>query len=249
MDHGGFAQAATHGEHDGTQATAGDESNPGQSQRDLQAAEKGGAAAEQHGKHGSPKDETTHGQPQRDLQDANDGTVVTTQHSRHGAPEDGSNPAQQQRDVHASENGSGAAAPHARDDARPASEANSGQSHREVHQPSVNASTNPHAGSSQHAGDKGQAGDAPGPAQKAAAPELGDSFHFRSDIAASNASSVSEVHGGHGPDPVALDLHAAGNGGLAQIQVADLIGPSHAEQSAADHAKGGQHHLTHDLFV
>jgi hypothetical protein len=37
---------------------------------------------------------------------------------------------------------------------------------------------------------------------------------------------------------------------LALIQAEDLIGgPSHAEQSVVDHAKGVEHHPTHELLV
>jgi VCBS repeat-containing protein len=252
IEHGGFEQEAAadtsgHTEHDRMQPAAGDELHAGQSQRDLHAAEASGAAAEQHGKHGSPEDDSNHGQSQHNLHESKDGTAAA-QHARH-APAEGAHPVQQQRDLHASENGSAAAAQHAGHDAKPASGANPGQSQRESHEPSVNASTNPHARSSQHAGDTDQAADAPGQPQKAAAPELGDSFHFRSDIATSNVSSISEVPGGHGPDSIEHDPHTAGNGGLALIQDADLIGPSHAEQSAVDHARGAEHHLMHDFLL
>jgi VCBS repeat-containing protein len=249
IDHGSFEQAATDGEHDGMQATAGDDSHPGQSQRGLGLAEDGGGAPGQHGKGGS-EDESTYGQSLRDLQDSKDGEAVATQHSRHDVAGGGSHPAQQQRDLHASENGSTAAEQHAGHHAKPASGANPGQSQRESHEPSVNASTNPHAGSSQHAGDTDQAAGAPGQAQKAAAPKLGDSFHFRSDIAVSNVSDVSESRGGHEPDSSEHGLHTAGNGGLALIQDAHLIGPSPAEQGAFDHARGAEHHhLMHDLIL
>ena len=55
-DHGGFGEATAtdapkHVEHGTTPASAGDDSNHGQSQRDLHASEEGSAAAKQHAKH------------------------------------------------------------------------------------------------------------------------------------------------------------------------------------------------------
>jgi hypothetical protein len=60
------------------------------------------------------------------------------------------------------------------------------------------------------------------------------------------AKASDNFEDGHGPGTVEYGLHKAG---VALIQDADLIGPSHAEQSAVDHASGVENHLTHDLFV
>lgn len=251
-DHGGFAQAAAteasgNPEHDRMQLAGGDESND-QSQRELHAAGDGDAAAEQHDKHGSPQDDSTYGQSQRDLQQGKDGTVVAAQHSKHDEQEDGSNRAQLQRDLHAPEDSSAATEHHARDDAKPASGANSGPSQRELHEASANAAESPHAGLSQHAGDKDQARAHSAQTQKAAAAEPGDSFHFRNEIAASQASSSREVHGDHGPASAEYDLHtAAGIVGVTAIHDADPIGASNPEQ--VSHATAAEHHLTHDFFV
>lgn len=249
LDQDGFAQAAASDasgnlQDDRMHATAGEESNPGQSQHDLQIAEDDGPAAKQHDEHGSSEDGSTNGQSQRALQDSEDGTGVATQHSRHDLPGGDSEHAQSPRDLSASEDRSAAAEQHARDDATLAGGANSSQSQRESHEFSVKASG--HAGSSQHAGEKDQTPGDSGQAQKAAAPELGDSFHFRNDIAASNASHSSGVHGGHGPYSMDYGLHTVEHGALTALL---LIGPSHPEQSAVDHATGAEHHLTHDLFV
>ena len=140
---------------------------------------------------------------------------------------------QSQRDLHASEEGSAAAEQHAKHDATPGSDANPGQSQRDL-----------------RTGGKDQAStDEAGQAETAAAPELGDSFHFKNEMAASKASDSFEVHVGHGPDSTERGQHAAGHDGLAPIQDADLIGLSLAEQNAVDHAKGAAHHVTHDLIV
>lgn len=254
VNQGGFEQAAatdTSGntEDDRIQATAGDESNPGQSQRDLHAAEDGGAAVKQHGKHGSAEDDSTHGQSQRELKDSTDGSDLATQHSKHEPRGNESNHGQTQHDAHGSEGHPAAAEQHAKDDAKSASDANSGQSQREQHEASKHAPANPHADLSQHAEAKDQATDESNQAHKAAAPELGDSFHFKNEIAASESLHTAEVHGGHAPYLVEHGPHTAGNDGLPPIQDSELIGASGPEQSALHHAKVAEHHLTHDLFV
>jgi len=117
-----------------------------------------------------------------------------------------------------------------------------------LHEASSHAPGNPHAGSSSHPGAKDEATNGSGKAHMAAAPEHGDSFHFKNETASSESSHASEVHGGHGPDPIAF--YPAGNHGLPPILETDLIGPSAAEQSALHHhANDVAHHLTHDLFV
>ena len=73
IDHGGFGEAtatdaSAHAEHGTIQASAEDDSNHGQSQRDLHADGDGSAAAEQHAKHdATPENEANRGQSQRDL--------------------------------------------------------------------------------------------------------------------------------------------------------------------------------------
>lgn len=255
IDQGGFEQVAATDrlddtEHDRTQPIAGNGSNPGQSQRGSHIAEDGGAAPKQHGEHGSPEDGSTYGQSQHDLKASKDDTVVATQHSKHDPPGDASNRAHSERDLHVSEDTSAAAEQHAKDHARPGSGANSGQSHRESDETPGNASGKLHPGlSQQHPGDKDQATDSSGQAQKTAAPELGDSFHFKNEIAASKTSNISDVHRGHGPDSIEYGLHTAGHSGLTTTQDADLIGPSHAEHIVVNPANGADHHQTHDLFV
>jgi VCBS repeat-containing protein len=221
-DYGGFGEAtatdaSTHAEHGTIQAIAGDDSNRGQSQRDLHADEDGSAAPKQHAKNDPPGHDSNHGQSQRDL--------------------------------HASEDGSAAAEQHAKHDATPDNEANRGQSQRDLHAVPANAANNPHSGSSLNAGGKDQPTDDAGQVETAAAPALGDSFHFKKEMGASKASDVFELHMGHGPGSTEHGLHSAGHDGLAPIQEADLVGLSLAEQNAVDHAKGTEHHLTHDLFV
>ena len=255
IDHGGFEQAAATGvfgntEHDGMQASLGDESDPAQSQHGSQG-EDGGAAAKQDGtqdgkqdgKQDSADDDSTHGQSQHDLKGSKDGPVAATQHSKHDTTGDDSNPGQTQRDSHGSQGRPAAAEQHANDDSKPAGGTNSDQSHRESHEASQNAAGNPHAGLSQHAGAEDQTVENSRQAHKAAAPELGDSFHFKNENAPSNASHLSEAHGGHAPDFVEHGQHTAGNDVLPPIQDIDLIGAPGAEQSALHHAHG------HDLFV
>jgi len=250
IDHGGFeeasATASKNAERHTTWGTAGGESNRGQSQRDLHAAEQGAAAA----KHDPAGDESNHGQSQRDLHSAEEGAAAAKQHARHDPAGDDSNRGQSQRDLHASKDDFSTAEQHAKDDARPGSDANSGQSQHDVYATPVNASKSPHARSSQNIG-KDQAADDTGHVQAATAPAFGDSFHFKNEKPAPNASYVLAIQMGHGPDSVENGLQITDNHGLTLIQDAtDLIGHSRAEQSALDQAKGAEHHhLAHDLFV
>jgi VCBS repeat-containing protein len=286
IDHGGFevasaTDASSNAERDTTRATAADESNHGQSQRDLQTAEEGAAAAKQHAKHDGAGDESNHGQSQHDSHAAEEGAAAAKQHAKHDGAGDESNHGQSQRDLHAAEEGAAAAKQHAKhdpagdesnrgqsqsglhaskddfataqqhgkDDARPGNEASSGQSPHDVHETPVNASKNLHSQSSQNIG-KGQAADDSGHAQAAAAPELGDSFHFNNEMPTPKASHILAVQMDHGTDSIKNGLHITENVPLTLIPDADLIGHSGAEQSAVDHAKGAQHHhLAHDLFV
>jgi RNA polymerase sigma factor (sigma-70 family) len=242
----GSAAARQHAKHD----APGDDSNRGQSQRDLHAPEEGSAAARQHAKHDAPGDDSNHGQSQRDLHAPEEGSAAAKQHAKRDAPGDESNRGQSQHDSHASGEGSEAAEQHAKHDATPGSGANPGQSQRDLHTAPVNASNNPHSESNLNAGGKDQAStDDAGQAETAAAPELGDSFRFKKEMAASKASDIFKLHVGHGPDSTERGQHAAEHDGLAPIQDADLIGLSLAEQNAVDHARGAEHHVTHDLIV
>ena len=248
IGHNGFEQAAAtdasrNAEHGTIQATVGDGSNYEKSQRDLHASEDGAAAGKKHTKLAPPGDDSTHGQSQRDLHVSEDSAAAGKQHAKHDSTGHESNRGQLHRDLHASEDGSATAEQHVKDDV-PGSHVNSGQSQRDLHEAHSNASKNLPAGPSQNAGGNDQATDHSGPAQTAAAPEPLDSFHFKNDMAGAKASDNFED--GHGPGTVEYGLHKAG---VALIQDADLIGPSHAEQSAVDHARGVENHLTHDLFV
>ncbi|QQO16234.1 response regulator transcription factor [Bradyrhizobium diazoefficiens] len=268
IDHGGSGQAAAtnvsgNAEHGTTHATAVDGSNDeqsradlhvseqgaaagnphagdgppghdsdhGQSQRDLHVSKEGAAASKPHAEEGPPGHDSDHGQPQRDLHVSEQDAAAGKQHAKHDSSGHESDRGQLHRDLHASEQGSSTADQHAEDDAQ-SSHFNSGHSHADLHKASTSGSTTQHAGPGQNA--------------TAAAPQVEDSFHFKDDRAEIRASEYSE--NGHRPDAVEHALHDAGQNGLAPILDADLIGPSHAEQSVPDHARV-EHHLTHDLFV
>ncbi|MCA1457384.1 response regulator transcription factor [Bradyrhizobium sp. BRP22] len=259
-DHGGFGESATdasqHAVHGTTPPGAGDDSNRGQSQRGLHASENGSAAAKQqakhdaHAKHDAPREDSNHGQSNRDLHASEGGSAAAKQHAKHDAPGDDSNHGQSNRDLHASEDGSVAAEQHAKHGASPLNVTNPGQSQRDLHTAPVNASNNPHSESIQNGGGKNQVSiDDAGHAETAAAPELGDSFHFKNEMAASKASDIFEVHVRHEPDSITLSQHAAGHDGPAPIQDAALIDISLAQENAIDDARGAEHHFTHDLIV
>ncbi|MBO4227723.1 LuxR C-terminal-related transcriptional regulator [Bradyrhizobium neotropicale] len=242
---GGSAAAKQHAKHD----APGDDSNHGQSNRDLHASEGGSAAAKQQAAHDARGDDSNHGQSNRDLHASEGGSAAAKQHAKHDAPGDDSNHGQSNRDLHASEDGSAAAEQHAKHGASPLNVANPGQSQRDLHA-SENGSNNPHSESSQNGGGKDQVSiDDAGHAEAAAAPELGDSFHFKNEMAASKASDIFEVHVRHEPHSITLSQHAAGHDGPAPIQDAALIDISLAQQNAADNARGAEHHFTHDLIV
>jgi VCBS repeat-containing protein len=246
IDHGGFKQAATtdesRSEHDTIQAIAGDGSNPGQSQRDLHASEDGAAAGKPHVEDAPPGHDPDHGQSQRELHASENGAAAGKPAVKDWPPGHDPDHGQSQRELHASADGSSTAERFVRDDV-PGSHANSGQSQRDSHEAHPNASGNLHAGGND------QATDDSGQTQKAATPQLGDSFHFRNEVAAAKAPDILEAHIGHGQDTVDHGPHGAGIDGLAPIQDAGPIGPSHAEQSVSDHAKGAEHHPAHDLLV
>jgi VCBS repeat-containing protein len=248
----GPAATEQHAAHD---ATPGSGANPGQSQHDLHAASKDASAAtEQHAAHDATSGSgANHGQSQRDLPAASEnGPAAADQHAAHGAaPGSGANPGQSQRDLHAaSEDGlSAAEQQHAAHDTTPGSGANPGQLQRDLHAASADASNNSHSESNPNAASKDQPAPADaGHAEMAAAPVLGDSFQFKSEMAASKHSdTVADV--GNGPASTAHDRHVAGHDGLAEIQDTEPAGLSLAEQNAADHANGAQHHVPHDLIV
>jgi len=194
----------------------------------------------------SAGEDRNRGQSQRDSHASEGGSAGARQQAKNDPPGHDSNHGQSQRDLHASEDGSAAAEQHAKRDVTPENETNRGQSKGVVHAVPANAANNPHSGSSLDAGGKDQPTDDVG--ERAVAPAFGDSFHFK-EIGASKASDGVALHVGHGPDSIEHGLHTAGHDGPASIQEADLVGLSLAEQNAVDHAKGTEHHLTHDLFV
>jgi VCBS repeat-containing protein len=227
--------------------------NHGQSQRDLHAAsEEASAAADQHAAHGAtPGGGANHGQSQRDLHAASkDASAAAEQHV--ATPGSGANHGQSQRDLPAaSDNGPAVAEQHAAHGATPANGTNPGQSQRDLHAASADASNNSHSGSNPNAASKDQPASADaGPAEMAAAPALGDSFHFKSEMAASKHSDTVELADlGNGPASTAHDRHVGGHDGWTAIQDTESAGLSLPEQNADDHARGAQHHVPHDLIV
>lgn len=243
IDHGGFEQAGgadtpRNAEYGTTQGTEGDETNHGQSQRDLHVSEEGAKKGKPHAEHEPPGQDSTEKQSQRDLHVSEKGAAKDKPHAEHGPPEHEPNHGQSHREVDASKDDATVGKKHVKDDA-PGSHANSSQSQPDSHKA--------HSGPRENAGANDHATDDSGPTQTAAAPKLGDSFHFKNDMAHANHSDHFE--GNHGPDIIEHGLHNAGSNGLALIQDADLIAPAHAEQSAVDHARGVEHHPTHDLLV
>jgi VCBS repeat-containing protein len=178
--------------------------------------------------------------------------TAASQHAEHGvAPESAANPGQPQRDLPAaSENGLPAAEQqHAAHDTTPGSGANHGQLQRDSHAASADASNNSHSESNPNAANKDQPVPADADhAEMAAAPVLGDSFQFKSEMAASKHSdTVADV--GNGLASTAHDRLVAGHDRPAATQDAEPAGLSSPEQNAADHAKVAQHHVPHDLIV
>ena len=200
-------------------------------------SEGGAAACKQHAKHGPPGGDSTHGQSGLDLHASEDGTATAKQHANRDPPRDDSTHGQSQRDLHASEDGAAAAADqHAKHDAIPGSDAKPGQSPRDLNTAPENASNSSHLESKLNAEGKRQAIDHAGLAETAAASELGDSFHFKNEMAASKASDILEVHVGYRPDFVEDGPHTGGDEGEAPIQDSDLIGFSHIVDHANVHA-------------
>ncbi|UWU85198.1 LuxR C-terminal-related transcriptional regulator [Bradyrhizobium yuanmingense] len=274
-DHGGLEQAAATGarnaERGTTQAAAIDARDHGQAQRDLHASEDGAAAGKPETEHGPPDHASSQGKSHASEKDA----AAGNKHAELGPPEGDFARGQSQRDLHGSENGAAAgkhqdkqgstghdshhgqsdhasepgsaAAKQLADDDGPASHANSGESQRDLHQAHPNASQNPHAEPGQKADGHDPANHGAGAAQAAAAPGPGDSFHFRNDMPSAKGSDHRES--GYGTDTAEHGPHRAGHPELSLIPDADLIGHSHAEQSAVDHARGVEHHPVHDWFV
>ncbi|MBR0775250.1 VCBS domain-containing protein [Bradyrhizobium diazoefficiens] len=249
LDQGGAEQGAAtgapgHAGRDSLHEAAGDGSNHGQSQRDLKAAEGDGPPDKQQDNSGAPKDDSNHRQLQRDLAHSKDDAK---QHSKQDVPAGDADHAQSQHDLHASQGHPSAADQHAKKDAGKASEDHSGQSQQELHDKPAKDSLP--AGPSQHAGGKDRATEHSGQAQKAAASEPGDSFHFKNEIAPPQASHSSGVHGGHGPDSNEHGPHAGANSDLIAVHDAELLDPSSAEQCAIAHGQSATHHPMHDLLV
>ncbi|MEH2516348.1 VCBS repeat-containing protein [Bradyrhizobium sp. AZCC 1610] len=248
----GPAATEQHAAHD---ATPGSGANSGQSQRDLHTtSENGPAATEQHAaQDATPVSGADPGQSQRDLHTASaKGPAVAEQHAEPGTtPASGADPGQSQRDLHAaSENDPPATEQQqAAHGATPVSGANPGQSQRDLHAASADASNNSHSESNPNAASKDQPAPADaGHAELAAAPALGDSFQFKSEMADSKHSdTVADV--GNDPASAAHDRHIVQHDGLEAIQDTEPAGLSLPEQNAADHAKGAQHHVPHDLIV
>lgn len=204
-----------------------------------QAAATDASGKAEHGTiHATALDGSNDEQSQRDLHVSEQGAAAVKPHAEDGPPGHDPGHGQSQRDLHISEQGAAAGKQPAKHDST-GHDSDWGQSHRDLdaseadsHEAPISDSKTLHAGPGQNA--------------TAAAPRFEDSFHFKNDKAEVRHSENFE--NGHGPDAVGDTLHDAGKNGLALIQDADLIGPSHAEQSAVDHARV-EHHLTHDLFV
>jgi hypothetical protein len=118
-----------------------------------------------------------------------------------------------------------------------------------LHTAPEKASNHPNSESNPNAGGKHQAAtDNANQADPAAAPGHGDSFHFKNEMADfKNSDTFEQADVGHGPDLTGHGPHAARHD--APIHDADPVGPSLAEQGAADHARGVEHHVAHDLIV
>ena len=229
IGHSGLEQAAAidasvNAEHDTRAPAAADEPDRDQSQRDLHASDQGLAAGKPHAEKQSQGHDANHGKSQHDVQGSEDSAPAAKPHAKHDPTGHDSSHGQSHRDAHASEAGSATA--------------------DEAH---LHAAKYPHAAPGQNADGNSQAADASGPAQTTAAPQRGDSFHFKHDMAGAKAPDHSED--GHRADSIGYAPHDAENHGLAQMQDADLFAPSHAEPAAVDHASGIEHHLTHDLLI
>ncbi|MFK4505907.1 LuxR C-terminal-related transcriptional regulator [Bradyrhizobium daqingense] len=200
-----------------------------------------------HGtKQASAADGSDHGQSQRDLHVSENSAAADKQQAEHDSTEHESNPGELHRDLRASKDLSATAEQQEKGNGF-GGHADSEQSQRDLHEAHSSVSGKEHVGASQKADRTDRAAADTGPAQKAAASEPRDSFHFRNDPAEPKHSDDAGV--GHGPDILEHGRHDAGHHGLALDQAADLIGPSHAEQSAFDHPTVGEHHLSHHWLV
>lgn len=206
-----------------------------QSQRDLHVSEEGATKGKPHAEHEPPGQDPTQRQSQRDTHVSDEGHAKGKTHAGHEPPGHESNPGQLHRDVDASKH------------VPPGSHASSDKSQPDLHKAHLNALENQHAGPSENARGNNQAADDSGPTHRATAPELGDSFHFRNDVAEARHSDHLEPS--QRPHANGDGLHNAGHPELALIQFADLIGPSHAEQVVRDHVVSVEHHPTLDLLI
>ncbi|MBW7974482.1 LuxR C-terminal-related transcriptional regulator [Bradyrhizobium sp. BR 10289] len=248
IGHGGFEQAGgpdtpRNAEYVTTQTTEPDEANHGQSQRDLHVSEEGVANGKSHAEHGPPGQDPTQKPSQRDLHVSEEGPAKGKPHAEHEPPGHESKPKKEHGDVDASKDDPAAGKKHVADDAAD-SHGNSDKSQPDLHKTHSNTSENLHA--SEHAGGNKQATDASAPTPTAAAPEFGDSFHFKHDMAGAKHSDHLDNHGPHINEN---GLNNASHNGQPLIHDADLIAPLHAELGVVDHARAVEHHPTHDWLV
>ncbi len=220
----------------------GDEPNRGQSQRDFPAAENG-SAAKQDVKHNAPGDDSNRGQSQRDLHASADDPTAAKQDAKHNAPGDDSSREQSQRDLHASEK---ATPPeqHTSKHATPESASNPDHSQRNLHAQSVDDAKNQYSESSPVPGGKDRGTDDVSKAEKVAALDTGDSFHFKNEMADYKASKVYVDQ-----QPASTEHGSAGLDGLTPMQTPYLTSMLLAEQNAVDHATSAEHPLAHFLIV
>jgi VCBS repeat-containing protein len=164
--------------------------------------------------------------------------------------ESGINHGQSQRDLHATSESGPPGQQNAALDVKVESAANHGQSQRDLHATSesgppgqqqaaldVTADSAANHGQSQH--DLNAASDS--------SLTPGDSFQFKSDMAASKHSKTIDLADVSHPASTARDGNAAGHGGLAAIQDEEPANLSLTDVS--DHAKVAQQHAPHDLIV
>ena len=227
----GAAKGKPHAEHDPPRQDPAQR----QSQRDLHVSEEGAAKGKPQAEHEPPGQDITHRQSQSDMHVSEEGNAKGKTYAEHDPPGHESNRGQLHRDVDASK------------DVPPGSNIDSHQSQPDVHKAHLNASEKLHGRPSENAGGNSQAADDSLPTKTVAAPGLGDFFHFKNDMA--EAKHSDHLEDNQRPHTDVSGLHNAQHNGLALIQHADLISPSHAEQGAVDYARSVEHHLMHDLLI
>nr|WP_283815550.1 helix-turn-helix transcriptional regulator [Bradyrhizobium campsiandrae] len=270
--HGGSGQAdgtdtARNAEPGTPQPTEADGPDHGPLQADVQVSEDGAAKGKPHADHEPAGQDPAQRQSQREVHVSEQGAVKGKPHADHQPPGHDPVQSQSQRDMHVSEQGNAKSKPHAGQETS-GHGSDRGQSHRDagaskdaptdnhinsdktqpkLHKAHLSSADTPHAGPSENGHGNSQAADAFGRTQTATAPELRDSFRFKNDMAAPNHSS--HIEDSQRPLADGNELHNAGHQGLAPIEYADLIGPSHAVQGFGDHTGSFEHHLTHDLLI